>query len=153
MSHHRWHGGLAFIHAYTLVLGRPSEHGKQHLLRAAAGGIRQDCPERQFLDPGRQIADPDRSEYTFTFENTNIERGLLWIQEPAISRCGRLAVPERARHAGERGQMIVARLVAIMVFTYRAAVQQRHIERRALALHPTNVKRGSVFSMTRESTE
>jgi hypothetical protein len=49
--------------------------------------------------------------------------------------------------------MIVARLVAIMVFTYRAAVQQRHIERRALALHLTNVKRGSVFSMTRESTE
>ncbi len=25
-------------------------------------------------------------EYTFTFENTNIERGLLWNQEPAISR-------------------------------------------------------------------
>jgi hypothetical protein len=25
-------------------------------------------------------------EYTFTFENTNIERGLLWNQEPAVSR-------------------------------------------------------------------
>ena len=25
-------------------------------------------------------------EYTFTFENMNIERGLLWNQEPAISR-------------------------------------------------------------------
>lgn len=26
------------------------------------------------------------SEYTFTFQNSNIERGLLWGQEPAISR-------------------------------------------------------------------
>src|SRR5437879_215434 len=26
------------------------------------------------------------AEYTFTFENLNIERGLLWNQEPAISR-------------------------------------------------------------------
>lgn len=26
------------------------------------------------------------AEYTFTFENTNIERGLLWNQEPAVSR-------------------------------------------------------------------
>ena len=26
------------------------------------------------------------AEYTFTFENMNIERGLLWYQEPAISR-------------------------------------------------------------------
>jgi Putative beta-barrel porin-2, OmpL-like. bbp2 len=26
------------------------------------------------------------AEYTFTFENMNIERGLLWAQEPAISR-------------------------------------------------------------------
>lgn len=26
------------------------------------------------------------SEYTFTFQNQNIERGLLWAQEPAISR-------------------------------------------------------------------
>ena len=26
------------------------------------------------------------AEYTFTFENMNIERGLLWNQEPAISR-------------------------------------------------------------------
>lgn len=26
------------------------------------------------------------AEYTFTFENTNIERGLLWNQEPAISQ-------------------------------------------------------------------
>lgn len=26
------------------------------------------------------------SEYTFTFENLNIERGLLWNQEPAVSR-------------------------------------------------------------------
>jgi hypothetical protein len=25
-------------------------------------------------------------EYTFTFENVNIERGLLWAQEPAVSR-------------------------------------------------------------------
>ena len=25
-------------------------------------------------------------EYTFTFENMNIERGLLWNQEPAVSR-------------------------------------------------------------------
>jgi hypothetical protein len=26
------------------------------------------------------------AEYTFTFQNTNIERGLLWTQEPAISK-------------------------------------------------------------------
>jgi hypothetical protein len=26
------------------------------------------------------------AEYTFTFQNMNIERGLLWIQEPAISK-------------------------------------------------------------------
>src|SRR6185437_732783 len=26
------------------------------------------------------------AEYTFTFQNLNIERGLLWNQEPAISR-------------------------------------------------------------------
>ena len=26
------------------------------------------------------------AEYTFSFENMNIERGLLWNQEPAISR-------------------------------------------------------------------
>ena len=26
------------------------------------------------------------AEYTFSFENFNIERGLLWNQEPAVSR-------------------------------------------------------------------
>ena len=26
------------------------------------------------------------AEYTFSFENMNIERGLLWNQEPAVSR-------------------------------------------------------------------
>ena len=30
------------------------------------------------------------AEYTFTFENMNIERGLLWNQEPAISRGAQL---------------------------------------------------------------
>ena len=29
------------------------------------------------------------AEYTFTFQNLNIERGLLWNQEPAISRASR----------------------------------------------------------------
>ena len=30
------------------------------------------------------------AEYTFTFQNMNIERGLLWNQEPAISRGAQL---------------------------------------------------------------
>ena len=44
------------------------------------------APTGTFSFEGGKLPTLIGAEYTFTFENMNIERGLLWNQEPAISR-------------------------------------------------------------------
>lgn len=44
------------------------------------------APTDKFSLEGGKLPTLIGAEYTFTFENMNIERGLLWNQEPAISR-------------------------------------------------------------------
>ena len=48
------------------------------------------APTDAFSIQGGKIPDLFGVENTFTFQNMNIERGLLWAQEPAISRGGQL---------------------------------------------------------------
>ncbi len=64
--------------------------GQWQFVGVVPGGLRQDRADRQLLDRRRQIADPDRRRiHAFaSLENINIERGLLWNQEPAISKGG-----------------------------------------------------------------
>jgi hypothetical protein len=44
------------------------------------------APSGKFSFEGGKLPTLIGAEYTFTFENMNIERGLLWNQEPAVSR-------------------------------------------------------------------
>ena len=44
------------------------------------------APTDNFSIEGGKLPTLIGAEYTFTFENFNIERGLLWNQEPAVSR-------------------------------------------------------------------
>ncbi len=44
------------------------------------------APTSNFSIEGGKLPTLIGAEYTFTFENMNIERGLLWNQEPAVSR-------------------------------------------------------------------
>lgn len=44
------------------------------------------APTAKFSIEGGKLPTLFGAEYTFTFENMNIERGLLWNQEPAVSR-------------------------------------------------------------------
>jgi hypothetical protein len=44
------------------------------------------APSENFSVQAGKLPSLIGNEYTFTFENMNIERGLLWNQEPAISR-------------------------------------------------------------------
>ena len=48
------------------------------------------APTDTFSIQGGKLPTLIGAEYTFTFENMNIERGLLWNQEPAISRGAQL---------------------------------------------------------------
>src|SRR6202043_3525299 len=48
------------------------------------------APTDTFSVQGGKLPTLIGAEYTFTFENMNIERGLLWAQEPAVSRGGQL---------------------------------------------------------------
>ena len=48
------------------------------------------APTDAFSIQGGKIPDLFGVENTFTFQNMNVERGLLWAQEPAISRGGQL---------------------------------------------------------------
>ncbi len=48
------------------------------------------APTDAFSIQGGKLPTLIGAEYTFTFQNMNIERGLLWNQEPAISRGGQL---------------------------------------------------------------
>jgi hypothetical protein len=44
------------------------------------------APTSNFSIEGGKLPTLIGAEYTFSFENMNIERGLLWNQEPAVSR-------------------------------------------------------------------
>ncbi len=44
------------------------------------------APTGEFSVLAGKLTSPLGSEYTFTFQNMNIERGLLWNQQPSISR-------------------------------------------------------------------
>jgi hypothetical protein len=48
------------------------------------------APTDAFSVQGGKLPTLIGAENTFTFQNMNIERGLLWAQEPAISRGGQL---------------------------------------------------------------
>jgi hypothetical protein len=48
------------------------------------------APTDTFSIQGGKLPTLIGAEYTFTFQNMNIERGLLWAQEPAISRGAQL---------------------------------------------------------------
>jgi hypothetical protein len=48
------------------------------------------APNDAFSIQGGKLPTLIGAEYTFTFQNMNIERGLLWNQEPAISRGAQL---------------------------------------------------------------
>jgi Putative beta-barrel porin-2, OmpL-like. bbp2 len=48
------------------------------------------APTDTFSIQGGKLPSLIGAEYTFSFQNMNIERGLLWAQEPAISRGGQL---------------------------------------------------------------
>jgi hypothetical protein len=48
------------------------------------------APNDTFSIQGGKLPTLIGAEYTFTFQNMNIERGLLWNQEPAISRGAQL---------------------------------------------------------------
>jgi hypothetical protein len=48
------------------------------------------APNDAFSVQGGKLPTLIGAEYTFTFQNMNIERGLLWNQEPAISRGAQL---------------------------------------------------------------
>jgi hypothetical protein len=47
-------------------------------------------PTDNFSIEGGKLPTLVGAEYTFSFENINIERGLLWNQEPAVSKGGQL---------------------------------------------------------------
>ena len=60
-------------------------HDEQHL-RPASRRIHKVRSQRQLLDRGREMPTLIGAEYGFTYENMNISRGLLWNQEPVVSR-------------------------------------------------------------------
>jgi hypothetical protein len=51
-------------------------------------GFAKIAPTANFSVEGGKLPTLIGAEYTFTFENINIERGLLWNQEPAVSKGG-----------------------------------------------------------------
>jgi hypothetical protein len=76
--------------AYNLpALGTPSlSTGRQtaNLFSAVPVAYAKIAPTSSFSIMGGKLPTLIGAEYTFTFQNMNIERGLLWNQEPAISR-------------------------------------------------------------------
>ena len=78
------------IGAYTIPsLGAayiPVTNTNPDLFGAVPQAFIKIAPTSNFSIEGGKLPTLIGAEYTFTFENMNIERGLLWNQEPAVSR-------------------------------------------------------------------
>lgn len=80
------------VGAYSLPsLGTPyvsatSGHAMSEFYGAAPVAYFKLAPTGNFSIEAGKLPTLIGAEYTFTFQNINIERGLLWNQEPAISR-------------------------------------------------------------------
>ncbi len=76
--------------AYNLpALGTPllsAGTETEHLYSAVPVAYAKFAPTSSFSILAGKLPTLIGAEYTFTFQNMNIERGLLWNQEPAISR-------------------------------------------------------------------
>ncbi|MEJ0045106.1 MAG: outer membrane beta-barrel protein [Rhodospirillales bacterium] len=87
-----WWQFYAQVGAYSLpVLGAPyvpndSSHALNNFFSAVPQAFLKIVPAENFSIIAGKLPTLIGAEYTFTFENFNIERGLLWNQEPAVSR-------------------------------------------------------------------
>jgi hypothetical protein len=77
---------------YTVPRHALCQHspGDGRLFRAITGGISKPGTDQHFLDRGCKLPTLIGAGYTFSFQNPNIEHGLLWNQAPAVSRGGQL---------------------------------------------------------------
>jgi hypothetical protein len=88
-----WFRAYLQIGAYALpTLGQTYAHQNtaadtwQKLYGAAPQAFVKFAPSDAFSLQAGKLPSLIGGEYSFTFENINIERGLLWAQEPAVSR-------------------------------------------------------------------
>jgi hypothetical protein len=87
-----WWQFYAQVGAYSLpVLGAPylpndTSHALNNYFSAVPQAFLKLAPFDNFSISAGKLPTLIGAEYTFTFENFNIERGLLWNQEPAVSR-------------------------------------------------------------------
>ncbi len=78
--------GLSYISAAQATIGNSTPFG--NLWGFFPQGFVKVAPTDRFSVEGGKLPTLIGAEYTFSFQNINIERGLLWNQEPAISKGG-----------------------------------------------------------------
>ncbi len=76
--------GSSYISAAQATFGYQSAAG--NLWGWFPQGFAKIAPTDSFSIEGGKLPTLIGAEYTFSFENINIERGLLWNQEPAVSK-------------------------------------------------------------------
>jgi hypothetical protein len=78
--------GAPYVSAAQATFGYQSPAG--NLWGWFPQGFAKIAPTDNFSIEGGKLPTLIGAEYTFSFENINIERGLLWNQEPAVSKGG-----------------------------------------------------------------
>jgi hypothetical protein len=78
--------GAPYVSAAQATFGTQSPAG--NLWGWFPQGFVKIAPTDSFSIEGGKLPTLIGAEYTFSFENINIERGLLWNQEPAVSKGG-----------------------------------------------------------------
>jgi hypothetical protein len=80
--------GVPYISAAQATFGSGGFPANGNLWGWFPEGYAKIAPTDNFSIQGGKLPTLIGAEYTFSFENINIERGLLWNQEPAISKGG-----------------------------------------------------------------
>jgi Putative beta-barrel porin-2, OmpL-like. bbp2 len=80
--------GVPYISAAQATFGYGGVPANGNLWGWFPEGYAKIAPTDNFSIEGGKLPTLIGAEYTFSFENINIERGLLWNQEPAISKGG-----------------------------------------------------------------
>jgi hypothetical protein len=80
--------GAPYISAAEATFGQGSPAG--NLWGWFPQGFVKFVPTDNFSVEGGKLPTLIGAEYTFSFQNINIERGLLWNQEPAVSKGGQI---------------------------------------------------------------
>jgi hypothetical protein len=80
--------GVPYISAAQATFGYGGIAANGNLWGWFPEGYAKIAPTDNFSLEGGKLPTLIGAEYTFSFENINIERGLLWNQEPAISKGG-----------------------------------------------------------------